>query len=294
MKARICFALICCILLCSLILPIQAGEAPGLSLSQTEVYEPGQDITLSLSLSDTTLAGGFMRVQYDHTLFTLKNAQLLQSDDTLTLTYHDKDGNINLLLDAKQNVQIDGAFLTLTFSCSEEAQPGNYPIVCTVPDKASFYVLSEDGSTSPLNVAGCQGQITLTAPALPTCPARYLACQETNPKDGKITVRLCALVEPDASLSRGSYGFVCAVTDANGTRELTPGGSEITDQIEGGGKIYTFAELGGSIYTSTLSVLATGKVIITLTPYVRLDGHTLYAGTYTITYLDGAYVGTTN
>ncbi len=292
MRSRLCFALICCFLLGVLILPADAGDPSALTLLQTTDAEPGRDITLTLSLPDTTLAGGFVCIQYDNTLFTLKNAQLLQTNTELTLTYHDNNGKVNLLLDAAQNVQISGAFLALTFSCSEEAQPGNYAVSCTVPDPASFYVLADDGSTSPLHISGCQGYITLTAPAPPTCPARYLACQETNPSGGKVTVRLCALVDPDAALSRGSYGFVCAVTDADGTRELTLGGSEISDQIEGGGRVYTADELGGQVFTSTLSVLSTGQVSIALTPYVRLDGQTLYAGTYIVTYSDGMYVGT--
>jgi hypothetical protein len=84
-----------------------------------------------------------------------------------------------------------------------------------------------------------------------------------------------------------------AVTDADGTRELTLAGAELTDCIDGGGKVYTAQELGGRVYTATLSALATGQVSILVTPYVRIDGMTLYAGSYTISYQDGAYLGTT-
>ena len=292
MKTRLCYCLIFSLLICTLILPTYAEETLALTLTQTETAEPGQNVTLSLSLSATELAGGFLTLQYDASLFTLTNVTLLQATDVLTLTYHDQGGSINLLLDAMQNVQIDGAFLSLCFISSEEAQPGTYPVLCTVPDTASFYVLNENGSTSPLYVQGCHAQITLTAPALPTCPARYLACQETNPKNGSISVRLCALLEPDTALSRGNYGFVCAVTDQNGTRELTLGGSEIFSEIEGGGKIYTAEQLGGNIFTAALTVPAEGEVSITLTPYVRIDNMTLYAGTYTILYANGSYIGT--
>lgn len=292
MKARLCFTLLCCILLGTLIFPANADDTPVLIPIQSESAEPGQDIQLTLSLPAIVLAGGFINVQYDAALFSCKQVQLLQATDALTLTYHDKGGSINLLLDAAQNVQLEGAFLCLTFASSEEAQPGTYPVNCTVPDAASFYALAEDGSTTPLQVGGCQGQLTLTSPVLPTAPASYLACQETAPKDGNISVRLCALVAPDAVLSRGSYGFICSVTDTDGTRELTLGGSEITDMIEGGGKTYTASELGGSIYTATLSVCATGTVSITVTPYVCLNGQTLYAGTYTISYQDGVYTAT--
>ncbi len=294
MKNHICLALTVAILFSALLLPVRADKTPALALTQTAQAEPGQDVTLILSLPSAQIAGGFMRFAYDASLFSLKSINLCVKSDALTLTYHHAGGNINILLDAAQNVQIDNALLSLTFTASEEAQPGTYPIICTVPDSASFYMLNDDGTTTPLHVGGCQGLLTLTAPALPTCPARYLACQETNPKDGKITVRLCALVEPDASLSRGTYGFVVAISDADGTRELTLGGSQITDQIDGGGKNYTAAELGGNIYTATLTVPDTGAAAITLTPYVRLDGQTLYAGTYTVYYQDGAYAGTSN
>lgn len=294
MKARLCYILICCVFLSTMLLPISAGDAPALALAQTDTTEPGQDVTLTLSLPDLTLAGGFMTLTYDASLFTLKNISLLQATDALTLTYHDKGGSVNLLLDSAQNTHIDGAFLSLTFACSEEAQPGAYAVMCTVPDAASFYTLNGDGSTTPLQIGGCHGQIVLTDPPLPPCPVRYLACQETNPSNGKIHVRLCALVESGAALSRGSYGFVCAVTDKDGTRELTLGGSDTTDHIEGGGNTYTADELGGSIFFVTLTVPATGNVSITLTPYVSLDGQSLHAGTYTVTYSDGAYVGTTN
>ncbi len=294
MKTRFCCFLICCLLICTMILPTHAGDPLALTLTQTGAAEPGQEITLSLSLPATELAGGFLTLQYDASLFTLANITLLQATDALTLTYHDKGGSINLLLDAVQNVQIEGALLSFCFTSSEEAQPGTYPVNCTVPEDASFYVLAKDGSTSPLYVQGCTAQLTLTAPALPTCPARYLACQETNPHNGSISVRLCALVAPETTLSRGSYGFICAVTDQNGTRELTLGGSDIVSEIDGGGKIYTAEQLGGNIFTAALSVPDTGEVSITVTPYVHLDGVSLYAGTYTLTYRNGVYVGTSS
>ncbi len=294
MKFHVCLILTVAILFSATLLPVRADKAPSLALEQMEQAEPGQDVTLILSLPVAQIAGGFMRFSYDASLFILKSIDLCAESDALTLTYHEAHGSINVLLDAAQNVPLDGALLSLTFATSEEAQPGTYPIVCTVPDAASFYTLDEDGSAAPLHVGGCQGTLTLTAPALPACPARYLACQETNPKDGKITVRLCALVAPDASLSRGTYGFVVSVRDSDGTRELTLGGSAIADYIDGGGKTYTAAELGGNVYTATLTVPDTGEAVITLTPYVRLDGQTLYAGTYTVYYLNGAYTGTSN
>ena len=293
MKARICLFLMCCILLGSTLFSIQAQDAPALSLAQSDTVEPGNDAVLTLSLPQISLAGGFLTLQYDASLFLLTRIDLLQGADTLTLTYDDDCGEVNILLDAAQNVQIDGAFLSLTFATSEEAQPGSYTVRCTVPSEASFYAVADDGSTVPLAVGGCQGTLTLTSPPLPTCPARYLACQETNPKDGKISVRLCALVDADTTLSRGDYGFMIAVTDADGTRELTLAGSELTDHIDGGGKVYTAQELGGRVYTAALSVLSQGKVTLTVTPYVRAGDMTLYAGSYTISYQDGAYLGTT-
>ena len=292
MRSRICLALICSLLLSALILPVNAGDSLSLTLAQTDTAEPGQDVVLTLSLPEITLAGGFITLDYDASLFTLKAIALLQATDEMTLTYHDAGGRVNMLLDAAQNVQIAGAFLSLTFACSEEAQPGAYAVSCTVPDAASFYALNDDGSAISLQIDGCQGQITLTDPPLPPCPARYLACQETNPSNGKIYVRLCALVASDATLARGSYGFVLSVTDLDGMRELTIAGSQITDQIEGGGNTYTANELGGQLYTAALSVSATQDVRITLTPYVVMDGMTLYAGTYTILYQNGTYVGT--
>lgn len=301
MKARLrstllCGLLICCLLLGTQILPIHAGDIPedaiALMLAQTDTARPGQDVTLTLSLPATAIAGGFLSLTYDDSLFTLKSISLAEGADALTLTYHDKGGSINILVDSAQNVQIDGAFLSLIFACSEEAQPGSYTVICTVPDAASFYTLNDDGSTTPLQVEGCQGSMTLTEPPLPPCPARYLACQETNPKNDRVSVRICALVESGAALSHGSYGFVLSISDADGTRETTLAGSEITDQIEGGGKIYTAHELGGNVFTAVLSIPSTGEVSITLTPYVRLDGQSLYAGTYKIFYQNGTYVGT--
>ncbi|MBQ7378259.1 MAG: hypothetical protein IJW70_01110 [Clostridia bacterium] len=299
MKTRLCTILTLCLLLTSLSLPLSAEgndtvakESYTILAQQTEICEPGQEITLTLSLPEITLAGGFMTLEYDASLFTLKSISLLQATDALTLTYKDHCGNVNVLLDSAQNAKIDGAFLFLTFYTSEEIQPGAYKMTCTVPDAVSFYALGEDGSTYPLNVEGCTGSISITAPILPECPAKYLACQETNPTDGKFSVRVCALTAPDAALSRGSYGFTCSVTDQNGTRELTLGGSELLDQIEGGGLIYTAEMLGGQIYTATLNLPAEGEVQISITPYVCLDGQTLYAGTYTLIYRDGTYIAT--
>ena len=167
MKTRLCFALLISLLLGTLILPISAGDPPALTLTQADTAQPGQPVVLTLSLSNTQLAGGFFTLEYDASLFTLQKIALLQGADALTLTYKDNGGKINVLLDAAQNVQIDGALLSLTWACSEEAQPGTYTLRCTVPDAASFYALAEDGSTYPLSVNDCQGVLTLTEPVLP-------------------------------------------------------------------------------------------------------------------------------
>ncbi len=293
MRTRLCFALSLCILLGALILPTSAGDTTPLTLVQDGIAEPGQSCTLTLHIPATQLAGGFFTLQYDASLFLLTNVTLLQATEQLTLTYKDHSGKVNLLLDAAQNVQVDGALLLLHFDSLEEAQPGTYPITCNVPESTSFYALDEDGSTYPLSIGGCSGTLTLSTPALPACPARYLACQETNPtSDGSFYLRLCALADPNATLLQGSYGFVCSVTDAQGTRELTLDGSELLTQIEGGDKVYTATSLGGSIYFATLLLPATGDVTITLSPYVQIDGQTLYGGSYTLLYANGVYMGT--
>lgn len=291
-KTRICFALILSLLL--LMLPVQAAqESPALSLVQKGTFEAGDVVTLSLCLPEIAIAGGFVTMEYDPLLFSLTDISLSQGLDALTLTYQNENGKLRLLLDAAENVHVSGSLLTLTFICIEEIQPGTYPVTCTVPNAESFYALNEDGSTIPLHVQGCNGQIDISAPVLPACPARYLACQETNPSGGKITVRLCALVDTGTTLSRGTYGFTCSVESEDGTRELTLGGSEMADLIKGGGQDYFAEQYGGSgFYTSTLQIPAQEAVRITLTPFVRSDGQTLYGGSYTLTYLDGIYIGT--
>lgn len=296
MKAHLCYILICCLLLGTLILPIYAGDTPlktiALTLAQVDVAQPGQEVTLTVSLPEITLAGGFMTLEYDASLFTLKSISLLQATELLTLTYKDHGGHVNVLLDSTQNARLSGAFLALSFASNEEIQPGAYKMTCTVPDAASFYALAEDGSTYPLHVSSCATDVIITAPILPECPAGYLACQETNPTNGQFLLRICALVAPDATLSRGSYGFACTVTDTDGVRELTLAGSALADQIESGDEILTAEKLGGSLYTATLTLPCTGEVRVSVTPYVYLGDHILYGGTYTILYRDGAYIGT--
>lgn len=293
MRVRVCLALFLSLFL--LITPAHAVQAEGddsLQLVQDNACLAGELVELSLVLPETELAGGFVTLEYDPLLFRLTDVFLTQENEALTLTYHNQNGKLNLLLDAAQNVTVSGKFLTLTFLASEEIQPGTYPLACTVPDPASFYRLDEDGSTHALDILGCEAQIEISAPVLPSCPARYLACQETNPADGNIKVRLCALVDAEASLSRGTYGFTCTVTDQNGTRELTLGGSEILNGIEGGGKLYTAQSLGGQLYTATLQVCSQGNAQITIAPFVRVDGQTLYGGAYTVFYQNGVYVRT--
>lgn len=303
MKARarilctLCLILTLCSL-CSLSLPSSAqddatqSDLIPLQAQQTESCEPGGILTLHLSLPEIDLAGGFMTLEYDASLFTLKSISLLQATELLTLTYKDHGGSIRILLDSAQNAHVSGAFLALCFTSNEEIQPGAYKMTCTVPDAASFYALAEDGSTYPLHVSGCATDVIVTAPILPECPARYLACQETNPANGQFLVRICALVAPDATLSRGSYGFTCTVTDAEGVRELTLGGSALANQIESGDEILTAQTLGGSIYTATLTLPCTGEVRVVVTPYVRVQDQILYGGTYTVLYRDGIYIGT--
>ena len=293
MRVRVCLALFLSLFL--LITPAHAVQAEGdhsLQLVQDNACLAGELVELSLVLPETELAGGFVTLEYDPLLFRLTDVFLTQENEALTLTYHNQNGKLNLLLDAAQNVTVSGKFLTLTFLASEEIQPGTYPLICTVPDPASFYRLDEDGSTHALDMLGCEAQIEISAPVLPSCPARYLACQETNPADGNIKVRLCALVDAEATLSRGTYGFTCTVTDQDGTRELTLGGSEILTEIEGGGKLYTAQSLGGQLYTATLQVCSQGNAQITIAPFVRVDGQTLYGGAYTVFYQNGVYVRT--
>lgn len=293
MRVRVCLALFLSLFL--LITPAHAVQAEGddsLQLVQDNACLAGELVELSLVLPETELAGGFVTLEYDPLLFRLTDVFLTQENEALTLTYHNQNGTLNLLLDAAQNVTVSGKFLTLTFLASEEIQPSTYPLICTVPDPASFYRLDENGDTHALDILGCEAQIEISAPVLPSCPARYLACQETNPADGNIKVRLCALVDAEATLSRGTYGFTCTVTDQNGTRELTLGGSEILNGIEGGGKLYTAQSLGGQLYTATLQVCSQGNAQITIAPFVRVDGQTLYGGAYTVFYQNGVYVRT--
>ena len=292
MKFRFSAILLTVILLVTLILPISAGDPPALTIEQKTLCEPGQEMTLTLALPDIYIAGGYLTLHYDNSLFSLKNISLLQQTDALTLTYANNNSCINILLDAAQNVHIDGAFLSLSFTCSEETQPGTYSFTCTVPDDTSFYALYEDGSTYALFVTGCSADLTVSAPILPTCPAQYLACQETIAQNGNVRVRVCARVENGTSLLDNTYGFVCSITDQNGTRDLVLIGDEIVDQIDGGGYTYTASELGGKIYTATLDISAQDEVSIVISPFVQVDGQMLYGGSYTLIYQDGIYVQT--
>ena len=293
MKTRLYLLLTACLLLISFSLPVWAGDPAALEIKQNGTCEPGQPVTLSVCVPKTEMAGGFICFTYDASLFTLSDVTLTQATDILHLTYQDLGGRVNILLDGAQNAEVSGELITICFQTNEEIQPGSYSVFCTVPDAASFYALAEDGSTAPLGFSGCEGLICISEPILPVCPARYLACQETEAFNGLVSVRLCALVETDATFTRGSYGFTCSVTDKDGTKELTLGGSEITDSIEGGGHVYGADELGGSIYTSTVSIPGQGEVRITLAPYVRTDGQTLYGPGYTLHYKNGIYLGTT-
>lgn len=293
MKARLCITLSIVFLLSALIMPASAGEGLALQIEQLQLCEPGQSVTISVCLPDTAIAGGFFCIQYDTSLLTLTGLAPANGCEALTLTYAQKDGKINVLLDAEQNVMIAETLLHMTFETNEEIQPGTYPITCTVPDTASFYALEQDGSTFPLDVQGCLGSLTISTPVLPPCPVRYLACQETAPADGKVRVRLCALVLDNTSLFLGSYGFTLTLTDPSGTSEMTQSGSKLTDQIDGGSHTYTAEELGGLIYTLIVEIPAQGKADITLAPYAKVDGQTLYGSSYTVSYIDGIYAGTT-
>ena len=293
MKIRLFLALTLSMLLLASIFPIYAGDPPTLSLMQAQACEPGQDLHLTLSLSKTQLAGGFLELQYDTALFSLTSITLLQATDALTLTYAQADSGVRILLDAAQNAAIEGALLSISLASSEEIQPAAYSFACIVPEDTSFYALRDDGSTYGLSVASVTSQITVSTPTLPICPAKYLACQETDPHQGFTTLRVCALVTDTALLSDGKYGFLCTVTDSDGTRELTLDGAAPTDEITGGSKTYTKEMLGGSIYTATLLICAVGEVRITLCPFVYIDGQTLYGGSYTLIYQDGIYEQTT-
>ena len=204
MKKFLCIFLSLCTLL-ALTVIATAQNPPALYLEQAGVCEPGQEISIAVCISDTEIAGGFISVQYDASLFVLKKVELLQAADALSMTYASKDGTLNVLLDGVQNIAVSGQLIILTFAASEEIQPGSYPISCTVPDAASFYALDESGTALSLDVQGCQGELQITAPVLPPCPARYLACQETAVVGGTFALRLCALVADASAICRSFF-----------------------------------------------------------------------------------------
>ena len=273
-------------------LPLSIGaESPALGWEQTDTVTPGESVTIHLSLQDTAIAGGFISVDYDSALMTLDTVTLVDGLEDLTLTYAGNDGKLNILLDAVQNVQIADALLSLSFITDEEIAPGTYPITFSVPDAASFYALAEDGTALPLDVGGCVANVTVTDPPLPPAPVHYLACQETEASDDTFSVRICAATDTPDALSH--YGFICLITDAEGTRELTLDGSDMTDAIDGGGQTYTAAQLGYAVlYTAELTLDAVGEVHVAVTPYAKVGDHILYGGTYTVVYCDGCYIKT--
>ncbi len=274
-----------------LTLSVTAADPLALGWVQTDAVTPGGTVTLTLTLPTTELAGGFLQLYFDQSLLTLEQITLSPAAEDLNLSRADVDGHVNLLLDGVRNVHVDGALLTLTFSTSEEIQPGSYEIACTVPNAASFYALDDDGNALPLDVSSCTALLTVTDPPLPPAPVRYLACQETAARDGQFSVRLCAAAQRELS---GLYGFSVLVTDAEGTRELTLGGSALLEEIDGGGQTYTAGQMEiFALYTSVLTLPAQGEVTLTVTPYAAEGDTVLYGGTYTIVYLDGIYTSAT-
>lgn len=264
-----------------------ADNTPTLGWVQEDTVTPGGTVTLMLTLSQAELAGGYLQLQFDHALLTLEKIALAPAAEELNLSWADMDGHVNLLLDGVRNVSVDGTLLTLTFCTSEEIQPGSYEIACIVPDPASFYALDGDGNALPLDLASCTALLTVTDPPLPPAPVRYLACQETAARDGQFSVRLCAAAERELT---GHFGFSVLVTDADGTRELTLGGSALLAEIDGGGQTYTAGQMGSfALYTSVLTLPAQGEVTLRVTPYLTEGDVTLYGGTYTVVYQDGVY-----
>lgn len=283
----LCVILTLSLSLCALPLGTGAQNAT-LLWEQTGTVTPGEAVTLQLSLPDTELAGGFFTLSFDPLLFTLDQITLAPGLEALTLTYAAKDGKLNVLLDAAQNVPVSGALLTLTLKTAEEIAPGTYGMSCTVPDAASFFALDADGTALPLEIGGAMATVTVTDPPLPPAPVRYLACQETAVQNEAFSLRLCGATDAPDSLEH--YGFICLITDAQGEKELTVHGSELTDSITGGGRTYTADALGcAALYTATLTLQGEGEVQVRVTPFAKVGDQTLYGGTYTVVYQDGCY-----
>ena len=271
--------------------PSVGAESPALGWEQADTVVPGESVTLVLSLPETEIAGGFITVSYDPTLLTLDAVTLADGLDGLTLTYARKNGTLNILLDAVQNVPVSGTLLTLTFTTAEEIAPGSYEITCTVPDAASFYSLSEDGTALPLDIGGCVATVTVTDPPLPPAPVQYLACQETEARDGIFSLRICAATNAPDTFS--DYGFVCLVTDSEGSHTPTLDVSTLVNAIAGGGQVYIAKDIGyTALYCASMTLSAVGEVRIAVTPYAKVGDQILYGGTYTLVYRDGCYVKT--
>ncbi|MBQ7255861.1 MAG: hypothetical protein IJS31_06440 [Oscillospiraceae bacterium] len=160
MTKRILSLLLCLSMLLALSVGAFAANAPQLTVAG-ETAEAGEQATVSLNLSGNTgIAGMRLSVAYDSalTLDSIAGGEALAS---LELTQPGKltANPINLFWDGLESDTSNGTVAVLTFTISETAQPGDYPVTVS-------YVAGEvyDGSLNDVALDVVNGSVTVPAP----------------------------------------------------------------------------------------------------------------------------------
>lgn len=135
--------------------PDAAEEAPKLTL-ETATAQPGQTVTLTVSLSGNTgLSGLYFGFDYDKTLLTLEDyscpsENFAQGDWTVGIGQGEK-----ALWLQPEDTQAEGEILKLTFRVSQDAGLGEIPIALTD-------ITAVNANADEVAVSGVSGGITVS------------------------------------------------------------------------------------------------------------------------------------
>ena len=135
--------------------PDAAEEAPKLTL-ETAAAQPGQTVTLTVSLSGNTgLSGLYFGFDYDKTLLTLEDyscpsENFAQGDWTVGIGQGEK-----ALWLQPEDTQAEGEILKLTFRVSQDAGLGEIPIALTD-------ITAVNANADEVAVSGVSGGITVS------------------------------------------------------------------------------------------------------------------------------------
>lgn len=165
-----------------LLLPVSAAGSPTLTMSGANA-EPGQDVELTLSISNNTgIAGLALSLDYDKTALSVKSCTDGKLFSSLTV-------GKNYIFDDSVNIKSNGTLAKYVFTVNKNAADGDYEIKVIVRSCTNAELVDVKCVTVNGTIKVCGHKNSVLIPGKPaTCTANGLSDGKKCANCGKILV----------------------------------------------------------------------------------------------------------